>query len=319
MAKIIDVAQNVVGKLSLLKESGIEAIIRYDCRLTGGRWKEASNAEIEAILKAGLEVGIVNEGIGNNLGAFDYDSGYADASYSLARANARNQSENSAIYYAIDFDVSYGGVQNHIIPYFKGVDKAHSENHKHWRKGAYCSGMCAGELVKAKLIDLAWITCSGGFQGSRAYVNADAEDLWQYRCEIMLHGLDVDYNIYPAHKGDWGQWKMGAVPAPSPAPPQPSPKFVQTGKASWYDDNTNADGSPVSNDSDMTCAHRTLKFGTLLKVTRLDTGAFCVVRVSDRGPYAAGRIIDLRPAAAKALNMIEAGVVSVKIEEIVSV
>ena len=64
----------------------------------------------------------------------------------------------------------------------------------------------------------------------------------------------------------------------------------------------------------LTCAHRTYPFGTLLKVTNLNNGKTVVVRVTDRGPFAKGRIIDLSYAAAKQLDMLFAGVATVTVE-----
>jgi rare lipoprotein A len=61
----------------------------------------------------------------------------------------------------------------------------------------------------------------------------------------------------------------------------------------------------------LTAAHRTLPFGTRIEVVRLDTGARVRVRVNDRGPFVDGRIVDLSRAAARRLDMIEAGVVRV--------
>ena len=65
----------------------------------------------------------------------------------------------------------------------------------------------------------------------------------------------------------------------------------------------------------MTAAHRTLPFNTRVRVTNLRNGLSVIVRITDRGPY--GRaIIDLSEAAAEKLDMIEAGVVPVKIERL---
>jgi rare lipoprotein A len=66
----------------------------------------------------------------------------------------------------------------------------------------------------------------------------------------------------------------------------------------------------------LTAAHRSLPFGTRLKVTNLSNGREVVVRVNDRGPFIKGRIIDLSYAAAKALRMIRQGVVKVRLEQI---
>ena len=64
----------------------------------------------------------------------------------------------------------------------------------------------------------------------------------------------------------------------------------------------------------LTAAHRTLPFGTRVRVTNLDNGRSVVVRVNDRGPFASGRVIDLSQAAARQLDMLRAGVARVKLE-----
>jgi rare lipoprotein A len=64
----------------------------------------------------------------------------------------------------------------------------------------------------------------------------------------------------------------------------------------------------------LTCAHRDLPFGTRLKVTNLQNKKSVLVRVNDRGPWVSGRLIDLSYAAAKKIDMIQRGVVKVKIE-----
>ena len=62
-----------------------------------------------------------------------------------------------------------------------------------------------------------------------------------------------------------------------------------------------------------TAAHRHLPFGTMVSVSRTDTGAHVVVRINDRGPFIKGRIIDLSHPAAEQLGMIDAGVARVQI------
>lgn len=66
----------------------------------------------------------------------------------------------------------------------------------------------------------------------------------------------------------------------------------------------------------LTCAHKTLPFGTKLKVTNESNGKSTIVTVTDRGPYAKGRIVDLSKGAAMEIDMIEAGVVKVTVEVI---
>ncbi len=64
----------------------------------------------------------------------------------------------------------------------------------------------------------------------------------------------------------------------------------------------------------MTAAHRTLPFGTPLRVTNLTNGATVLVHVNDRGPFIRGRIIDVSASAAEALGFRRAGVANVRIE-----
>ena len=76
---------------------------------------------------------------------------------------------------------------------------------------------------------------------------------------------------------------------------------------------TTASGERYDPDA-LTMAHRTLAFGTLVRVTNAENGRSVELRVNDRGPFVAGRIADVSPAAARALGMIADGVVNGTIE-----
>ena len=93
--------------------------------------------------------------------------------------------------------------------------------------------------------------------------------------------------------------------------------FVEIGEASWYgpgfDGRKTASGERF-NTQEFTAAHKTLPFGTLLKVTNLENNLFVIVRVNDRGPYVGGRIIDLSRAAKEQIGM--GGTTMVKIQQI---
>ena len=94
-----------------------------------------------------------------------------------------------------------------------------------------------------------------------------------------------------------------------------TPKGVfQQGLASWYGGKfhgrTTASGEKF-NKYEMTAAHRTLPFGTKVKVVDQKTGKSVTVRINDRGPFVRGRIIDLSRAAAKKLGIIKRGHASV--------
>jgi rare lipoprotein A len=91
--------------------------------------------------------------------------------------------------------------------------------------------------------------------------------------------------------------------------------WTQRGMATWYGSHgsSTASGERVTQ-TGMTAAHRSLPFDTRVRVTHQKTGKSVVVRINDRGPYGKGRIIDLSPAAARKLGIVDEGVAPVVIE-----
>ena len=101
---------------------------------------------------------------------------------------------------------------------------------------------------------------------------------------------------------------LGAASAPAG-----ETKPIQTGAASWYGPGFHgkrtANGETFNTHA-LTAAHKTLPFGTQLRVTNERTGRSVVVRINDRGPYAHGRVIDLSKAAADAVGILSVGTVT---------
>jgi len=91
----------------------------------------------------------------------------------------------------------------------------------------------------------------------------------------------------------------------------PTIASAQSGIASIYSGGPTANGERALA-SGMTAAHRTLPFGTMVRVTNTGTGKSVVVRINDRGPFVHGRIIDLTPAAARAIGC--SGLASVTVD-----
>ncbi|MGI9407909.1 MAG: septal ring lytic transglycosylase RlpA family protein [Hyphomicrobiaceae bacterium] len=89
---------------------------------------------------------------------------------------------------------------------------------------------------------------------------------------------------------------------------------AQYGKASYYWQPQPLASGGRFNPNAMSAAHKTLPFGTKVRVTRQSTGRSVVVTINDRGPYIAGRIIDLSRAAAQRLGMTAAGVTAVRVD-----
>jgi len=101
---------------------------------------------------------------------------------------------------------------------------------------------------------------------------------------------------------------------------QPPPgAYSEEGNASWYGapfHGRRASNGEIYDMNKMTAAHRTMAFGTIVKVTNLNNGKSAVVRITDRGPFVDNRIIDLSKAAATAIESIGPGVVPVRVEVI---
>jgi len=97
--------------------------------------------------------------------------------------------------------------------------------------------------------------------------------------------------------------RSARVPAPAPAKP---PEFAvgkkQYGTASIYHDRRTASGERF-NPKSLTAAHRSLPFGTMVRVSGLTTGRSVIVRINDRGPFLRSRLIDLTPAAAAGIGL----------------
>lgn len=82
---------------------------------------------------------------------------------------------------------------------------------------------------------------------------------------------------------------------------------AQCGRASWYSLHSKTASGERMNPSALTAAHRTLPFGTKLKVTNKSNGRSVVVRINDRGPFIKGRVLDLSRGAANQLGFISSG------------
>jgi rare lipoprotein A len=121
-------------------------------------------------------------------------------------------------------------------------------------------------------------------------------------CACTRPGADVQRLLDPA-------------PVHTDIPESPA----QIGRASFYGPGfhgrTTASGETFDQVA-LTAAHRTLEFGSVLRVTNLANGAAVVVTVNDRGPYVRGRVIDLSMGAARALGFLRQGTARVRIEQI---
>jgi rare lipoprotein A len=95
------------------------------------------------------------------------------------------------------------------------------------------------------------------------------------------------------------------------------PLATEIGRASWYGPpyhNRRGSNGEVYNMHAMTAAHRTLPLGAIVRVTNLKTGHSALVRITDRGPFIPGRVVDLSLAAARKVDVYQPGIAEVKVE-----
>jgi rare lipoprotein A len=95
------------------------------------------------------------------------------------------------------------------------------------------------------------------------------------------------------------------------------PLWSETGIASWYGapyHNRRASNGEVYDMHAMTAAHRTLPLGTIVRVTDIKTGSSAMVRITDRGPFIEGRIIDLSRSAAEKVGIVQRGTAEVRVD-----
>jgi rare lipoprotein A len=135
----------------------------------------------------------------------------------------------------------------------------------------------------------------------------------------------VDQAEQPVPEGtppDVAEKEQTRLPEPSPSPEvevTPGNKSIQaeTGIASWYGapyHNRRGSNGEVYDMNAMTAAHRTLPLGSIVRVTNTASGKSAVVRITDRGPFIQGRLIDLSQAAAKQIGLVQKGTGRVRVE-----
>ena len=167
----------------------------------------------------------------------------------------------------------------------------------------------------------------GGVSGRRPCLFAICLGLLLFQgCALLQRPPDIAAPTETPAQPAASEGSVSVQPTPSelvPVPPtaKKSPaapaKLPQTGLASWYgaqhEGKQTASGT-IFDQAGLTAAHPSLPFGSKIKVTNLANGKSVEVEITDRGPFAGNRIIDLSQAAAKVLEIIESGTATVRLE-----
>ena len=213
MTDIIDVSFACGPQAADIAQAGVKTVIRYYSRNTGIPAKRLSKAEAVQLSAAGLTLGAVHEARrGDLIASFTQALGKADADYACQyAADTIDQPAGTAIYFAVDLDVSAAQLQASVIPYFKGVAQGMAAASRSYRVGVYGSGLtCAGVLDEG-LAALAWLCQSKGFAG---YQNFLASNRWalQQLAVATVANLDCDPDVANPAIGDFGAFSVSGTP-----------------------------------------------------------------------------------------------------------
>lgn len=164
---------------------------------------------------------------------------------------------------------------------------------------------------------------------STTATTAEAREPWRQSCsgaEYVCGARAKPSKSAKAKASAQFGWDFGGAPVKKGKSKKPatyaaqnysSGSSYQSGKASWYGGRFHGRktaSSETYNMNSLTAAHRSLPFGTRVRVTNTRTGSSVVVRINDRGPFIAGRIIDLSRAAASQIGLTSSGVAAVKVD-----
>jgi hypothetical protein len=184
--------------IACFKENGCAFIGRYYFNLTQTIKQKFTASEAKAISAAGLSCVAVYENQSNTSGYFTAAKGTSDATGALAQAQALGQPAGTAIYFAVDCDLTAQQISGGVVPYFQSVNAVIG---KAYAIGVYGSGLTCTTLLDADLATYAWLTCSMGFEGSKTFTR------WNIRQsdEETICGIDVDPDVAT---GDYGAFRI---------------------------------------------------------------------------------------------------------------
>jgi hypothetical protein len=176
--KGIDASMNATVYAANLRTQGVTFIGRYYTNLAATRRPEKALTPREAhdLSQAGFSLVAVWELLATP-GYFNGNQGFADGQYAYKYAlEMIRQPEDSAIYFAVDFDASQIVFEQAVVPYFRGVAEAFasaSGNRPLYSVGVYGSGAVCAALKQNGLARYSWMSQSMGWQGSRTYQDWD--------------------------------------------------------------------------------------------------------------------------------------------------
>jgi len=214
MTVIIDTNVDTTRHLSSLKVAGVTTIIRYLSPINPSGEKCIKPAEAQAIAAAGLRLALVCEGWGDFAhGAISAGAGERDGEWCARYAATVGAPDNAAVYFAVDADAGAAQIKKLVLPYFTSIDAAFKSLAPNLRCGVYGSGAVCEAVMAAQLADFAWLSCSLGWSGSRAYL---ASNKWVLRQHVpaTIAGIDCDPDDTNGDFGDFVPFAPASAVSP---------------------------------------------------------------------------------------------------------
>ena len=187
--------------ITCLQQKGIQFVGRYYSRTTHITGKKLTASEAQLLSASGIDVVAVYEDAPTAYSYFSADRGTADAEGALAQAADVGQPEGSAIYFSVDYDASNSEIAANINAYFAAVAAAIGTK---YRIGIYGSGAACTAMMTAGFAQLAWLSQSTGFNGTKTFTQ------WVIKqgAEGSICGLNSDSDVA---QGDFGGFRVTAA------------------------------------------------------------------------------------------------------------
>jgi len=211
---VIDCNVDPTPHLELLKAAGVTGIFQYLNPL-GVNAKACTPERARAIAASGLRLGLVSEGWGDFAhGGISAAAGERDGEHALAQAPLLGAPDGAAVYFAVDCDASARETSKLVLPYFAAIKKVLAGK---FRVGVYGSGLVCSTVLDARLADLAWLSASRGWQGSREFL---ASGKWALAQQLPKRIATFEFDPDDA-RGDCGDFVPFAAVEAASAPSAP--------------------------------------------------------------------------------------------------
>ena len=193
----LDASERITSIATCIKNQGFAFAIRY-YNVKNSQilpTKRLILSEAQALVKAGLQIGVVFQQGGRDPASFNHDAGVQHGEVAHSRAaDEIGQPAGSTIYFSVDFDATPSQVAIGIKDYFKGVQEGlakANEGDPRYAIGVYGSGLVCSKLLEAGLVTFSWLSQSTGHAGSKEFAKQKRYNLIQF-LDKEVCGVNVD-------------------------------------------------------------------------------------------------------------------------------